>query len=105
MFGALSSPARLQIVERLADGPASVKEICEATGLKQPAASRHLAAMLAAGILLCQPIGSLRVYSLRGPRVPMILKLVEDFYDVHLESLRRVLSQHAISGTGGPGTA
>jgi DNA-binding transcriptional ArsR family regulator len=105
MFGALANPARLQILERLAQGPASVREISQATGLKQPTASQHLAVMLAAGVVLCQPIGSLRVYSLRGPRIPTIMQLVEDFYEVHLDSLRRVLSRHQTEGTVQSGTA
>ncbi|MHB1189408.1 MAG: ArsR/SmtB family transcription factor [Armatimonadota bacterium] len=88
MFAALANPARLHIAEFLASGPASVKSIAEATGLKQSMTSQHLAALLAAGVIVCQPRGNLRIYSLRGPRISKILSLVEEFYEVHLESLR-----------------
>jgi hypothetical protein len=35
--------------------------------------------------------GNLRAYSLRSPRIARMLELVEEFYDVHLENLRKVI--------------
>jgi DNA-binding transcriptional ArsR family regulator len=99
MFAALSNPARLYILERLAAGPASVKEIAEATGLKQSMTSQHLAVLLGAGVVVCTAEGNLRIYALRGPRIARILELVEEFYNVHLENLRRVLSQRTLEET------
>jgi ArsR family transcriptional regulator, arsenate/arsenite/antimonite-responsive transcriptional repressor len=94
MFAALASPARLHILEFLASGPASVKEIAEATDLKQSMTSQHLSVLFTAGVVVCTAEGNLRIYSLRGPRIARILELVEEFYDVHLENLRSVLEQH-----------
>jgi hypothetical protein len=48
---------------------------------------------------VCQPIGNLRVYSLRGPRIPRMIQLVGEFYEAHLESLRQVVARHPIGGT------
>ena len=93
MFAAFANPARLHILECLANGPASVNQIASATGLKQSMTSQHLSVLLSAGAVVCKPQGSLRVYSLRGPRVAQILQLVEQFHDVHLQSLRRMLGQ------------
>lgn len=93
MFGALANPARLHILEVLAQGPASVNEIAEKAGLKQSMASQHLSALLRAGAIVKQANGNMRIYSLRGPRIAQILKLVEEFYEVHLENLQRLLSQ------------
>ena len=93
MFGALANPARLHILEHLASGPASVNQIAEAVGLKQSMTSQHLAALLDAGVVVKQAKGNIRIYSLRGPRIARILKLVEEFYEVHLENLRNLLDQ------------
>lgn len=93
MFGALANPARLHILEILACGPTSVNELAEKVGLKQSITSQHLSALLRAGAVVKQANGNVRIYSLRGPRIAMILKLVEEFYGIHLESLKEVLSR------------
>jgi DNA-binding transcriptional ArsR family regulator len=98
MFSALANPARLQILEHLADGPASVNDIAEAVGLKQSMTSQHLSSLLAAGVVVYERNGNSRLYSLRGPRVARILELLEEFHTVHLENLRNLLTQHYESG-------
>ena len=98
VFAALANPARLYILERLATGPASVKEIAEATGLKQSMTSQHLAVLLNAGVVVCASEGNHRIYSLRGPRVAHILELLTEFYAVHLDNLRSLLAQQSEGG-------
>ncbi len=98
MFAALANPARLYILEHLAKGPASVSDIAEAVGLKQSMTSQHLASLLSAGVVVYQKSGNSRLYSLRGPRVPRILKLVGEFYEIHLDSLRDLLTKRNESG-------
>ena len=98
MFAALASPARLHIIERLAVGPASVKEIAEATGLKQSMTSQHLSVLFVAGLVVCTAEGNMRIYGLRGPRVARMLQLAEEFCNAHLDNLRRILAQHAEEG-------
>ena len=93
MFAALGNPARLAILERLIAGPASVKEISEATDLKQSMTLQHLAVLLGAGIVVCTAEGNMRIYSLRGPRIGEIMALVEEFYQAHLDNLRAIVSQ------------
>jgi DNA-binding transcriptional ArsR family regulator len=94
VFAALANPARLQIVERLMAGPAPVGEIAAHVGLKQSMTSQHLSVLLTAGVVMCNPSGNMRVYSLRGPRIRHILSLVEEFHDMHLEGLRDLLARH-----------
>lgn len=95
MFAALANPARLHILEILAEGPSPVKEIAEATGLKQSMTSQYLSVLLRAGVIVVEPQGNLRIYSLRGPRIAKILKLVEEFYEAHLENLRQIIRLHS----------
>ncbi len=93
MFAGLASPARLHIVEHLAKGPASVKEIAQAVGLKQSMASQHLATLLAAGVVVYEKAGNSRLYSLRGPGIGQIAGLVEEFYEAHLADLRGIIAR------------
>jgi DNA-binding transcriptional ArsR family regulator len=95
MFAALASGSRLRILEFLAQGPAAVKSIAAATGLKQSITSQHLGALLSAGVVVVTRIGNQRIYALRGPRVAGILGLVDEFYRAHLGALRGVAERHS----------
>lgn len=93
MFAALANPARLHILEYLAQGPATVNEIAESVGLKQSMTSQHLSSLLAAGVVVYEKSGNSRLYSLGGPRIARILELVQEFYDIHLKNLSLMLAQ------------
>jgi DNA-binding transcriptional ArsR family regulator len=98
LFAALANPARLRIVEHLASGATSVNEIADAVGLKQSITSQHLAALLGAGVVVYTRNGNQRIYQLRGPRITRVLKLVEEFHRVHVESLREIIARNAVDG-------
>lgn len=94
MFAALANVSRMHILEYLAQGPASVKEIADNLGLKQSMTSQHLSDLYRAGVIVYRAEGNRRIYSLRGPRIHQILNLVEEFYEVHLANLREVIDRH-----------
>src|SRR4051795_2263771 len=50
-FAALSDPTRRAIVERLADGEASVTELAAPFGMSLPAVSKHLKVLEKAGLI------------------------------------------------------
>jgi DNA-binding transcriptional ArsR family regulator len=50
-FKALSHPIRRGIVERLADGPASVGEVTRGFGVSKPAISKHLKVLEETGVI------------------------------------------------------
>jgi DNA-binding transcriptional ArsR family regulator len=50
-FAALGDPTRLAIVERLAEGEATVKELAEPFSMSLPAISRHLKVLEQAGLI------------------------------------------------------
>jgi DNA-binding transcriptional ArsR family regulator len=83
LFGALSNPTRLRIVELLCDGERSVNEISEALQIGQSGTSQHLAILARAGVLTVEPVGAVRIYRVRGPRIGRILTLIEEFCAVH----------------------
>ncbi len=51
-FLALSHPARRTIVERLAEGPATVGEASKGLGLSKPAVTKHVRVLEDAGLIL-----------------------------------------------------
>ncbi len=86
LFGALSNPTRLRIVELLIGAKStgmSVNEICTALTLSQSGTSQNLATLTRAGILVMEQKGVSRVYRVRGPRIERILALIEEFCHIH----------------------
>jgi DNA-binding transcriptional ArsR family regulator len=51
VFAALGDPTRLAIIQRLADGEASVQELAEPFDISGPAISRHLKVLEQAGLI------------------------------------------------------
>ena len=84
LFSALSNPVRLRIVEMLCTDEKSVGEIATAMGIGQSGASQHLSHLARVGVLVSTAQGTSRLYKVRGPRIPAILKLIEEFCHVHL---------------------
>jgi DNA-binding transcriptional ArsR family regulator len=62
---ALAEPNRLRIVELLLKQPLAVNDIARRLGLRQPQASKHLAALSRAGLVVVHPMGQRRVYVLQ----------------------------------------
>lgn len=51
VFAALADPTRRAILDRLADGPATVNEIAEPFAMTLPAVSKHLKVLERAGLI------------------------------------------------------
>lgn len=65
VFHALSDERRRDMIERLAREPLTVSELAEPTGMRLPAAVKHLAALESGGIVVSKKIGRTRTYRLR----------------------------------------
>jgi DNA-binding transcriptional ArsR family regulator len=59
-FAALADPARRAIVERLAQGPATVSELAKPLPMSLPAAMLHLKVLEECGLVKSQKIGRVR---------------------------------------------
>ena len=59
-FAALADPVRRSVLQQLAEGPATVKELAAPFDISLPAISRHLKVLANAGLLLQQREGRLR---------------------------------------------
>jgi DNA-binding transcriptional ArsR family regulator len=63
-FDALGNPQRRAIVELLAGGPRSVKDIADDLPISRPAVSRHLKLLGEAGLVTDEEAGTRRLYRL-----------------------------------------
>ena len=59
-FQALADPTRRALVERLAQGPASVSELARPFPMSLPAIHQHLAVLEGAGLVASEKIGRVR---------------------------------------------
>lgn len=96
LFSALAHPTRLRIVELLTASARTVNEVAQCLGILQPNASQHLAILNRAGIVKVTPDGVARSYSLRGPRMARVLRLVNEFRCLHASEIDRYLDHEAI---------
>lgn len=65
LFHALADPHRRHMVERLARGPASVKELATPIEIGLPSALKHLRVLEEGGIVLSEKTGRVRTYRVR----------------------------------------
>jgi DNA-binding transcriptional ArsR family regulator len=64
MFHALGDGSRRAMVERLAQGPASVTELADPFGMSLPTIVQHLGVLETAGIVISTKVGRVRTYQL-----------------------------------------
>ena len=96
IFGALSDPTRLAVVERLVSGPASVSQLSQPFGLRGPSFLKHLRVLESAGLIRTRKQGRVRSARLE----PEALRWVEDWvarhrreWERHLDDLGDFLKQ------------
>jgi DNA-binding transcriptional ArsR family regulator len=68
-FNALADPHRRSIVELLATGGRSVREIADTLPISRPAVSRHLRVLKQAGLVVEEAAGTQRIYRLHSEGV------------------------------------
>jgi DNA-binding transcriptional ArsR family regulator len=76
-FRALSHPTRRGIVERLAEGPATVGEATGGFGVSKPAISKHLKVLEETGVVKREVVGRAHRLSLE----PDVLSVAADWMD------------------------
>lgn len=67
VFACLANSTRRDVVERLATGPASVKELAEPFSMALPSFLQHLDVLEDAGLITSQKSGRVRTCSLNPP--------------------------------------
>ena len=78
LFRGFSDPSRLSILDVLSNGPATVSEIVESTGLSQPNVSNHLSCLRDCGLVSSEQQGRFVYYELSDKRVGRLLMLADE---------------------------
>lgn len=63
-FQALADPSRRAMVDRLAQGPATVSELAKPLAMSLPAVMQHLAVLETSGLVKSQKVGRVRTCSI-----------------------------------------
>lgn len=77
LFRGFGDPSRLGILDALRNGPLTVSEIVEVTGLSQPNVSNHLGCLRDCGLVVAEQEGRYVTYHLSDDRVGELLALAE----------------------------
>ena len=78
LFRGFSDSSRLSILETLRDGPLTVTEIAETTGLSQSNTSNHLSCLRDCGLVAAEQEGRFAYYRLSDERVGQLLSLADE---------------------------
>jgi DNA-binding transcriptional ArsR family regulator len=65
LFHGLADPTRRAVLERLAQGPASVSELAKPFAMARQSFLRHLSVLEEAGLVMSEKSGRVRVFRLR----------------------------------------
>lgn len=99
---ALADPTRRAILARLAMGEASVTELAEPFQMSQPAISRHLKVLEAAGLIETRPSAQERLRRLKPKALDEVAFWIEHLRSMWGESFDR-LDEYLKSDTKGKG--
>lgn len=94
VFGIIGEPTRRRILDRLRDGDCSVGDLVDATGLSQPAVSKHLKVMREAGFVSYRIAAQQRIYRIEAAGFDAIeewLRPYRRLWNRHLDALERHL--------------
>lgn len=90
---ALAHPARLEIIEHLKNGEASVGEMVKTLGIEQSSLSKHLAQLRHAGILVSRQQKVTVFYSIRDKDIFRVLRPIAEILRKRLSESQAVLAE------------
>src|SRR5437867_8221899 len=91
---ALASPARLELLELLAQGPRTVEALANEGSLSIANASQHLQALRQAGLVDSQKRGLFVEYRLAGPDVFELCRALRVVAETRSAELERLVRDH-----------
>lgn len=92
LFKSLSHPARVRVLEVLADGERSVSDMQPLVGIESSHLSQQLGVLRRAGVVAHRKEGSSVVYSLADPLVAELLAVAKHLLHARLEGTRDLLA-------------
>lgn len=97
-LAALADPTRRAILARLAEGEASVGELAQPFAISQPAVSRHIKVLAAAGLIVQRVDGTKRPCRLAPGALPELdsyLAMLREALETNYTRLDRLLAAQA----------
>ena len=88
---ALSAPARLMLLEQIAQGERGVEALADKTGLTIANASQHLQALRRAGLVTSRRDGKSVIYRLSDARTLALMDLIRVVAERNLAQVERIL--------------
>ncbi|OCO98978.1 MULTISPECIES: metalloregulator ArsR/SmtB family transcription factor [unclassified Ensifer] len=85
---ALADPTRRAIFEKLAEGRLSVAELARVMPVSQPAISQHLKVLKEARLVVDQPAGARRIYSIDPSGLGPLRQWLDRFWDEQLAAFK-----------------
>lgn len=95
VLDALGDASRRELLNRLAAGPASVRQLSDAVPISRPAVSQHLKVLLDAGLVTAEPHGTRRIYSVAPEGVGMLREYLETLWRAALHDFAEVAARKA----------
>jgi ArsR family transcriptional regulator len=92
-FRALAHPTRIRILEQLARGERTVRELQHDLALGQPIVSQQLAALRGRDLVTVRRAGAQAHYALRSPLIAELLRVARAFLTDALGDHRALLRQ------------
>ena len=89
--GALSAPARLMLLEQIAQGERGVEALADKTGLTIANTSQHLQALRRAGLVTSRREGKSVIYRLSDARTLALMDLIRVLAERNLAQVERIL--------------
>lgn len=93
MFRVLGHPARVRVLELLADGERTVGELQEALELDSGGTSQHLAALRRQGLVDGRKAGTSVYYRIKDARTSKLLAIARAILTSNLEESRALLGE------------
>ena len=92
LFKALSHPARIRVLELLAEGDRTIGELAQVTGLELSHLSQQVAVLKRAGLVDSQRLRSNVICTLRHPQTAELLAVARQMISVNLRQNRDLLA-------------
>jgi ArsR family transcriptional regulator len=92
LFRALAHPARIRVLEVLAEGERSVGEMQPLVGIESSHLSQQLAVLRRAGLVTTRKAGSTVFYAIRAPELVELLAFAKRFLIVSLSDSTELLA-------------
>jgi DNA-binding transcriptional ArsR family regulator len=92
-WAALADPTRRTIFERIARRPQAVGELAKELPVSRPAVSQHLKVLKSAGLVVDQPQGNRRIYSLNPDGVGAMRAYLDQFWNQAMAAFKAAAEQ------------